>query len=669
MHKHRAVFSSRKPRQLITTLCISAVLLFASSVRAAEASADGEGAENAATSAATTADSAGATLFANACGSCHLGQVAKAPHLTMLQIMSPDSILAAMETGVMQQQSASLKSAERRAIAQYLSGAAPAEAGAGQRQQVSPLAHCAAGSAPAFDRAQPPLASGWGIDPGNQRQISSEAAGLSAADLADLELKWVFAFPDAIRVRSAPALAGGWLYVGAHNGDVYALDPARGCVIWTFKASAEVRTGIVISGWAAGDQNARPLAFFGDLVGNVYAIDAVTGASVWRQKAHEHPNATITGTPSLHGGRLYAPVSSLEVVPAAKPDYPCCTFRGAVVAYDAISGERLWQTDTIPEPAAQRGLNASGTPQFGPSGAPIWNSPAIDVERGQLYVGTGENYSSPATGTSDAIMAIDLQNGKIRWVFQATPGDAWNTACDQPNDDNCPDEDGPDFDFAAGTILARGSDGRDYVIAGQKSGVVHGIDPDTGALRWQTRAGRGGIQGGVHFGMAVSGSRVIVPINDQPDGRTYPHPAEPGIHAVDIATGAILWRHVLHGETCGEKPFCHAGISAAITTTPDFVLAGGMDGVLRAHSISDGKLLWSYATARTFDAPGGVAAQGGSFGGAAAPLIANGMIFASSGYGIYQHMPGNVLLAFGKRATATSYNKPADQTPTVTSVQ
>jgi polyvinyl alcohol dehydrogenase (cytochrome) len=160
-----------------------------------------------------------------------------------------------------------------------------------------------------------------------------------------------------------------------------------------------------------------------------------------------------------------------------------------------------------------------------------------------------------------------------------------------------------------------------------------------------------------------------VPINDQLDGRTYPHPAEPGIHAVDIATGAILWRHVLHGETCGEKPFCHAGISAAITTTPDFVLAGGMDGVLRAHSISDGKLLWSYATARTFDAPGGVAAQGGSFGGAAAPLIANGMIFASSGYGIYQHMPGNVLLAFGKRATATSYNKPADQTPTVTSVQ
>ncbi|MGA1371327.1 MAG: PQQ-binding-like beta-propeller repeat protein [Pseudomonadales bacterium] len=637
--QQRRTMSFMRHGRILTTSWIVAALILSGFARAAESAA----------TASPTPDDAGAELFARACGNCHLGQVAKAPHLTMLQIMTADSILAAMESGVMRQQSASLQSNERRAIASYLSGAAP-----GDRHDVSPLAHCAAGTAPAFDPAAPPFASGWGIDPGNQRQIPTEIAGLVAADLPNLELKWVFAFPDALRVRSAPTLAGGWLYVGAHNGDVHALDPSRGCVIWTFKAAAEIRTGIVVSSWTPGDKQARPLAFFGDLLGNVYAIDAVTGQSIWRQKAHEHPNATITGTPSLAGDRLYVPVSSLEVVPAAMPDYPCCSFRGAVVAYAAASGEKLWQTDTIPEPPVQRGLNASGTPQFGPSGAPIWNSPAIDTQRGQLYVGTGENYSSPATGTSDAIIAIALDTGAIRWVFQATPGDAWNTACDQPNDDNCPDEDGPDFDFAAGTILARGSDGRDYVIAGQKSGVVHGIDPDTGVLRWQTRAGRGGIQGGVHFGMAVSGYRVIVPINDMQDGRTYPHPAEPGIHALDIATGAIDWRHVLRGETCGDKLFCNAGISAAITATPDFVLAGGMDGVLRAHAVSDGRLLWSYETARPFEAPGGVPAQGGSFGGGAAPLIANGMIFASSGYGIYQHMPGNVLLAFGKRAQAAN---------------
>ncbi len=564
----------------------------------------------------------------------------------MLQIMSPDSILAAMNTGVMQQQSAALDAEQRRAVAEHVAGKPLGASSAS-------VAMCAADSAPAFDPKAPPFASGWGIDPGNTRQIDTANAGLTAADLEALELKWVFAFPDALRVRSAPTLAGGWLYMGAHNGDVYALDPARGCVIWSFRAAAEVRTGIVISGWSAQDPNPTPRAFFGDLLGNVYAIDARTGAALWRQKADPHPNATITGTPSYHNGRLYVPVSSLEVVPAAAPDYPCCTFRGSVVAYDGASGNVVWQTHTISDPASDRGVNASGTPQYGPSGAPIWNSPAIDVARGQLYVGTGENYSSPATGTSDAIIALDLENGRVRWIFQATPNDAWNTACDQPNDDNCPDEDGPDFDFAAGTMLATASDGRAYVVAGQKSGMVHALDPDTGKPLWQSRAGRGGIQGGVHFGIAAAGDRVLVPINDMPDGRTYPDPAQPGLHAFDLRTGNVLWRHALSGSTCGDRAFCHAGISAAITTTPEFVLAGGMDGVLRAHAVTTGELLWSFDTARPFEQTDGARAEGGSFGGAAAPLVANGMIFAASGYGIYNHMPGNVLLAFGKKTRAT----------------
>jgi polyvinyl alcohol dehydrogenase (cytochrome) len=638
----------RAPGTAIATLsCVIACMVAITSAHAADAPTP-DGRPDTTTAAAqapapSAATSHGATLFASACASCHLGQVAKAPHVTMLQIMSADSILKALTTGVMQQQAAALSVDDRRAVAEFLAGAPIG------RHTIAAPVQCSRERTPTFDRGKPPFAAGWGIQPGNTRLISAADAGLAKGDLPNLELKWAFAYPDAVRARSAPVLAGGWLFVGSHNGDVYALEPATGCVIWTFAAASEVRTGIVVSAWQAGDATARPLAFFGDLVGNVYGIDAVTGTQVWRQKADEHPNTTITGTPSMHGDRLFVPVSSLEVVPAAKPDYPCCSFRGSVVAYRAATGERLWQSYTIAEPATQRGLNRSGTPQFGPSGAPIWNSPAIDGPRNQLYVGTGENYSSPATKTSDAIIAMDLDTGKIEWTFQATPNDAWNTACDQPNEDNCPDEDGPDFDFGAATVLAHASDGRDFVLGGQKSGVVHAVDPDTGALVWQTRVGRGGIQGGIHFGMAVAGDRVLVPINDMQDGRTYPDPAQPGLHALDLRTGAIVWRHPLAGEGCEGRPFCNPGISSAVTAAPDFVMAGGMDGVLRIHDVATGELVWSYATARPFDTISGAPGAGGSIGGAAGPIAADGMIFVNSGYGIYQHMPGNVLLAFGKK--------------------
>jgi len=244
---------------------------------------------------------------------------------------------------------------------------------------------------------------------------------------------------------------------------------------------------------------------------------------------------------------------------------------------------------------------------------------------------------------------MDLGTGRIKWVFQATPHDAWNTACDQPNEDNCPDEDGPDFDFGAATALAHASDGRDFVLGGQKSGVVHAVNPDTGALVWQTRVGRGGIQGGIHFGMAVAGDRVLVPINDMQDGRTYPDPAQPGLHALDLRTGSIVWRHPLVGEGCEGRQFCNPGISSAVTATPEFVMAGGMDGVLRIHDVATGDLLWSYATAREFETLSGAPGSGGSIGGAAGPIAADGMVFVNSGYGIYQHMPGNVLLAFGRK--------------------
>jgi polyvinyl alcohol dehydrogenase (cytochrome) len=280
---------------------------------------------------------------------------------------------------------------------------------------------------------------------------------------------------------------------------------------------------------------------------------------------------------------------------------------------------------------------------YGPSGAVVWNSPAIDAERGQLYVATGENMSSPATKTSDAVFAIDLDDGAVNWVFQATENDVWNTACDTDTDHSCPPEGGPDFDFGAAAILVTTSEGQDLVIAGQKSGVVHALDPDSGKLMWQTRVGRGGIQGGVHFGMAASGDTLFVPVSDMADGRTYEHPAKPGLHALDIRTGTLMW-YAPAPDTCNGRNFCHPGISQAITAAGDLVYAGGMDGVVRVHDAETGDVVWEFDTTQTFATVAGTETSGGSFGGGAGPIVQNGTLILSSGYGLYNHMAGNLLL-------------------------
>lgn len=580
----------------------------------------------------------GREVYEAHCQSCHEGGVAKAPHSSMLQLMLPASIERSMVDGVMKEQAAGLSAEERRAVAAYLTGVTAPPAA---------LPDLACENPDWFDAEALPDAKGWGMDPANSRFVPPEVSGMSKDDLSRLKLKWAFAYPGAVRARSQPVTAGGALFVGSHDGTVYALDQKTGCLHWTFHASAEVRTSLVVRPWK--NEQGEPqqgLLFFGDLVGNVYALDMRTGALIWRDKAHPHPNATITATPALFEDRLYVAVSSLEVTSAADPSYECCNFRGRLNAYDAASGRLLWAADTIQEALRETGRNARGTRQFGPSGAPIWAGIAVDTTRRRIYVGTGENYSSPATRTSDAILAFDAADGRMLWSRQMTENDVWNMGCEVEDRANCPEEEGPDFDFGAAPVIARTGDGRDIILAGQKSGDVHALDPDRdGAVLWTRKIGRGGIQGGVHFGMAAAGEVLFVPISDFDDGHDYGAEPRPGMHALNISDGALLWSSITP-DTCGGKEFCSPGISAAATAIPGAVLAGAMDGVLRAYDVATGAVIWSFDSNQEFSALGGLEGRGGSFGGAAGPVFKDGMMFVNSGYGIYFHMPGNVLLAF-----------------------
>ncbi|MGI9327914.1 MAG: PQQ-binding-like beta-propeller repeat protein [Pseudomonadales bacterium] len=585
-------------------------------------------------------NSQGGRVYAEACAACHEQGLNRAPQRAMLVLMSPESIYRAMTSGIMQTQASALSDDDKIAVSEFL-----AKRKINLAQANAEPVRCE-GDAARFDYAEPPVFSGWGLDPASTHSVATKTAGLNKRNIQSLRLKWAFAYPGALRARSQPALAGGAVYVGSHGGTVYAFDRETGCTRWTFDASSEVRTGIVVSPWDAGDTSAKPLLYFLDLIGNVYALDAAAGTLQWRARPDEHPNTTLTATPALHNGVLYVPVSSLEVVPAAEADYECCNFRGSVVAYEANTGEQMWQAFTIPEEPKPQQVNAKGTQNYGPSGAPIWNTPAIDVARNQLTIGTGENYSSPASGESDAIIAFDLDSGKTNWIFQATAGDAWNVACGLTKGANCPQEDGPDFDFGAGTILATDSAGRDYIIAGQKSGVVHAIDPNTGKRIWQRKVGRGGVHAGVYFGMAVQGDRVFVPISDTPDGREYDEPARPGLYALDLKTGEYLWQAPSENICRAEQKFCNPGYAGAITATPELVIAGSIDGHLRMFDAATGKILWDYDTAIEFDAIGGGKAMGGSFGGGSAPVAHNGQLIVNSGYGFALKMPGNALLVF-----------------------
>lgn len=595
-------------------------------------------------------DSNGARLFAQRCAACHEGSNAKAPHRDMLQLLSPQAIMRALDGGSMVQQAQGLSTGERADIAEFLANRRPTSAAA-----AASLPACQA-AARRFDFDEPPPFAGWGLQPGNGHYVPPAVAGIDRGNVGSLKLEWAVRFPDATRVRSQPMPAGGALYVGSNDGTVYALDRATGCVRWSFRAAAEVRTGLVVEPWLAGDTNARPRVFFGDFLGQVYALDAQDGRLLWRLRADAHPNATITGTPTFFEGRLFVAVSSLETITAADPAYGCCRFRGSMLALDAASGRTLWRRYTIAEPAREQGRNASGTMLYGPAGAPVWNSPAVDPVRRQLYFGTGVNYASPATTTSDAVFAVSMYDGEIAWVYQGLAHDAFNSGCLVPERVNCPVEDGPDFDIGAGVVY-RAEFQAGVVLAGQKSGVVHALDADDGRLLWRTRVGRGGISGGIHFGMAFGDGRLYVPVADSPDGRTYDAPARPGLFALDPVTGRELWAAPM-ADRCADRATCYPGISQAIAATREVVFAGGLDGWLRAYDASNGRVLWEYDTTLPVATIAGVSGHGGSMAGGSAPIPFKGMLFVSSGYLFAGGAAGDVLLAYKVSPQSNEHGPP-----------
>lgn len=575
----------------------------------------------------------GQTLYQSHCAMCHEGPRAPFIDHTTFKTMPPESIVSVLSSGAMRTQAADLSEADRIAIAEFLTG---------KRVAQIPPANANACTNAAPQNSAGPDWNGWGVDLGNSRFQPAGAAQITSEQVPRLKLKWAFGFPAVFTAYSQPVVVGGRVLVGSAAGQVYALDAATGCTYWRFQADSGVRTAITVG--------PGKIAYFGDLRAQAYAVDAVTGKLLWKKLLDAHPVARITGSPKLYEGRLYVPVSSREEWAAASPGYTCCTFRGNIVALDAKTGKEIWRTYTVSEPAHLMETSNLGVQLWGPNGAAVWSSPTIDPKHKALYVGTGDGYTKPSTSMTDAILALDLATGKILWSRQITPQDDWNTSCFEPGNINCPKDAGPDHDFGASPILRTLPDGRNVILAGQKSGVIYALDAEKkGEIIWQMRLGKGGVLGGIQWGPAADKETVYVAISDvaiaagtegiRPDPK-----AGGGLFALQISTGKKLWSALPSEEGC-HTPRCSPAQQAAVTAIPGVVFSGSLDGHFRAYSSQDGHVLWDYDTVRDFSTVNQVPARGGALDGGGA-AVAGGMVFMNSGYGNNNEMPGNVLLAF-----------------------
>jgi len=566
---------------------------------------------------------------------CHGNpNVPQAPAPDAIRQMPPERIYDALTTGLMKPQGDALTEDQRKMLATFLSGRPLGSLKEGDAKDMPN--HCAS-NAPMGDPAAAPEWNGWSPDGINSRFQDAKDAGLTPDQVPQLKLKWAFGYPRGLSAYGQPTVVSGRIFVGSDIGYVYSLDASTGCIYWSYQAKGAVRTAVTVTP-VKRHGGTKYAAYFGDAHANVYAVDAQNGQELWTTRVDAHFVARITAAPKVYEGRVYVPVSSSEEFSSSNLDYSCCTGRGSVAALDAGTGKMAWKTYVVDPPKPVR-KNSNGVQQYAPSGGSIWNSPTIDVQRGAVYVGTGDGQTDPAPDTTDAIMALDLKTGKMLWFYQAQAGDAFMGGCNgDMRTDNCPKVNGPDQDIGNSPILRKLADGKSVVVFGMKDGTVTALDPDRkGAVVWKVHVVE--IPKGQENSFMARLNGVVWG-GAADDQNVYYGLQSGGMVALKLGTGDVVWRATL--PKTGSARVIN---SAAATAMPGVVFLAGSDGKLHALSTADGKILWEYDTAQPFETVNRVTARGGAIA-SIGPSIVNGMLFIGSGYGVTGSNSGNVLLAF-----------------------
>ena len=577
----------------------------------------------------------GEELVEENCLSCHGNPDLNLMSLSTMSYISKNEMLQILSEGKMKTQAENLTNQEKEEIAIFLT---KGEA----EQDSSPTVYCSK-ELGADGLKDGSLWSSWGQDSFNKRHQTSTT--INSRNITNLKLKWSFGLRTE-NPRGQPIAVGSVIFISA--GDTtYALDKNLGCAYWTFTSAARLRNA------PAFDTNTKDAIYLIDQDFGTYKINAISGQLIWKVNIPKETQwSTSSASPILVGSKLVVPLSTIETVAPINPKHECCTSSGGIALLDAETGNIIWNHRVLEEAKYVGKVFVTRTKKFAPAGAAVWNAPGVDLVNKRIFFGTGQSTQSPASEFSDAIITLDLETGKRIWSTQTLSGDAHNVACEIPvvKRLSCPDEDGPDFDFGASVIQSKTSNGESILLAGQKSGWVFGLNNDTGVIKWKTRVGRGGTLGGIHFGMATDDSKLFVPVSDREIGRTYDWEKRPGLYALDIDTGDLIWSYQLDDickdrEAVSGEGRCNTGFSAPVSVAGDVLFAGALDGRFSAHSTKDGSKLWEFDTLRSFRTVNNFPAVGGSIDAAGAVIVDN-WVFINSGYSTHGQMAGNVLLAF-----------------------
>ncbi len=577
----------------------------------------------------------GEKLVQENCLSCHGNPDLNLMSLSTMSYITKNEMLQILSEGKMKTQAENLTNQEKEEIAIFLTK--------GEAEQDSSATVYCSKELSADGLKDGSLWSSWGQDSFNKRHQTSTT--INSRNITNLKLKWSFGLRTE-NPRGQPIAVGSVIFISA--GDTtYALDKNLGCAYWTFTSAARLRNA------PAFDTNTKDAIYLIDQDFGTYKINAISGQLIWKVNIpKETPWSTSSASPILVGSKLVVPLSTIETVAPINPKHECCTSSGGIALLDAETGNIIWNHRVLEEAKYVGKVFVTRTKKFAPAGAAVWNAPGVDLVNKRIFFGTGQSTQSPASEFSDAIITLDLETGKRIWSTQTLSGDAHNVACEIPvvKRLSCPDEDGPDFDFGASVIQSKTSNGESILLAGQKSGWVFGLNNETGIIKWKTRVGRGGTLGGIHFGMATDDSKLFVPVSDREVGRTYDWKKRPGLYALDIDTGDLIWSYQLDDickdrEAVSGEGRCSTGFSAPVSVAGDVLFAGALDGRFSAHSTEDGSKLWEFDTLRSFRTVNNYPAVGGSIDAAGAVIVDN-WVFINSGYSNHGQMTGNVLLAF-----------------------
>lgn len=604
----------------------------------------------------------GEALYKERCAVCHDNAVDRTPAREVLSKNPPSFIISSLTNGAMAPMAEGLSGAEKAAIAAYITGTKlPPVAGDIDPNSIwGPSAANMPLDAPKCETPAPPInlkAAGWnGWSPTTRNARYQAKPGLKASDASRLKLKWAFNYPGAKNGQAT--IVGDWLFTTSMSGAVYALDARTGCVRWRHEAEAATRSSVTVIPLPAGSP-ARHALFFSDWTKAAVALDAETGKQLWKTKVDDSAGLQMTGAPTVHDGKLFVPISSGIEAFAEYDGWECCKFRGSLVTLDVVTGKVLWKTYTTAVEPKIFTTNRLGRPMWGPSGGSIWSAPTIDAKRGLVYVGTSNSYTDVPYDGSDAVMAMDIATGEVRWMHQLLANDNFINGCWEGYGRkelaaNCPKNLGPDFSIGNSPILQDLPGGKQLLLVGQKSGHVYALDPAAeGKVVWSRRIGPGSALGGVEFGMASDGKRLYVGVSDVLAGDE----GKPGVYALRIADGELLWSapSPANPKCRWTGRWCHGAVSQAVSAMPGLVFAGAYDGVFRAYDAATGKVVWSYDTgSEPTDVLGGRKAFGGVMDGAG-PTISGGMVYVHSGYAgrsgasggrDLTGADGNVLMAF-----------------------